>query len=146
MSNVSRGGLNRLVATVDTVAKKVTRNAQCHQWQGRRPEHGAMVSNPSQSVVSDPGSSVSQRVQGVNSSLVPPVRWSTAAAVDVDEDWHEEWCHDGKSDWHEDCHQDCGLSPIQRNTRVSDTTMKVPIWCAESLAQFRIRNSRKMRK
>ena len=53
------------------------KKAQCHQMQGRRPmELGAMVSNPSQSVVSDLGSSASQRVQAVNSSLVPPVCWS----------------------------------------------------------------------
>ena len=39
------------------------KKAQCPQWQGRRPmELGAMVSHPSQTVVSDPGSSVSQRV------------------------------------------------------------------------------------
>ena len=48
--------------------------AQCHQWEGRCPmELGAMVSNPSLAVVSDPGSSVSQRVQAVNSSPVPLV-------------------------------------------------------------------------
>ena len=47
------------------------KKAQCPQWQGRRPmELGAMVSHPSQTVVSDPGSSVSQRVQAVNSSPV----------------------------------------------------------------------------
>ena len=34
-----------------------------------------MVSHPSKTVVSDPGSSVSQRVQAVNSSLVSPVCW-----------------------------------------------------------------------
>ena len=48
--------------------------AQCRQWQGCRPlELGAMVSHPSQTVVSDPGSSVSQRVQAVNSSPVSPI-------------------------------------------------------------------------
>ena len=46
------------------------KKAQCPQWQGRRPmELGAMVSHPSQTVVSDPGSSVSQRVQPANPSL-----------------------------------------------------------------------------
>ena len=40
------------------------KKAQCPQWQSRRPmELGAMVSHPSQTVVSDPGSSVSQPVQ-----------------------------------------------------------------------------------
>ena len=67
-------------------------------------ELGAMVSNPSQSVVSDPGSSVSQRDQEVNSSPVPPVCWSTAA-VGVDEDWPEEWCYDWESDRMEDWHE-----------------------------------------
>ena len=44
------------------------KKAQSPQWQGRRPmELGAMVSHPSHS---DPGSSVSQRVQAVNSSPV----------------------------------------------------------------------------
>ena len=68
-------------------------------------ELGAMVSNPSHSVVSDLGSSASQRVQAVNSSPVPPVCWSTAA-VDVGEDWPEEWCYDWESDWMEDWHED----------------------------------------
>ena len=57
-----------------------------------------MESKPSPSVVSDPESSVSQRVQAVISSPVPPVCWSTAA-VDVDEDWPTEWCYDWESDW-----------------------------------------------
>ena len=61
----------------------------------------AVVSNPSKSVVSDLGSSVSQRVQAVNSSPVHVVWWSTAA-VDVDEDWPEEWCYHWEDDWHED--------------------------------------------
>ena len=53
--------------------------AQCLQWKGRCPmELGAMVTHPSQSVVSDPGSSVSQCVQAVNSSPVSPVCWSAA--------------------------------------------------------------------
>ena len=65
--------------------------------QGRRPiELGAMVSHPSQTVVSDPGSSVSQRVQAVNSSPVSPVCWSESAD---DEDWPDEWWHDSESDW-----------------------------------------------
>ena len=86
MSNASRGGLNRVVVTVDTVGKWCRKKARSRQWQGRRPmELGATVSNPSHSVVSDPGSSASQLVHAVNSSPVPPVCCSTAA-VDVDED------------------------------------------------------------
>ena len=82
------------------------KTVQCFQWQGRRPiELRALVSNPSQSVVSDPGSSVSQRSQAVNSPLDPPVCWSTAAA-DVDEDWPQEWCYDWESDWMENLHED----------------------------------------
>ena len=64
-------------------------------------ELGAMVSNPSHSVVSDLGSSVSQRVQAVKTSPVPLFCW-LAAAVDVDEDWPEECCYDWESDWMED--------------------------------------------
>ena len=64
-----------------------------------------MESNPSQFVVSDPGFSVSQRVQAVNSSPVPHVCRSTAA-VDVDEDWPVEWCYDWESDWMEDWRED----------------------------------------
>ena len=64
------------------------KKAQCDQWRGRRPmELGAMESYPP-SVVSDPGCSVSQRVQAVNSTPVQPACWSTAA--DVGEDWPEE--------------------------------------------------------
>ena len=57
-------------------------------------ELGAMVSYPSQFVVSDPGSSVSQRVQAVKSSPVQPA-CSTVADV-------EEWCYGWESDWTED--------------------------------------------
>ena len=53
-------------------------------------ELGAMVTHPSQSVVSDPGSSVSQSVQAVNSSPVSHACGS-AATVDVAEDWPDEW-------------------------------------------------------
>ena len=64
------------------------KKAQCHQRRARRPmELGAMVSNPSHSVVSDP-----------ESSLVPLVCWSIPA-VDVDMDWSEEWCYDWEGDW-----------------------------------------------
>ena len=42
-------------------------------------ELGAMVSHPSHTVISDPGSSVSQRVQAVTSSPVSPVCWSESA-------------------------------------------------------------------
>ena len=64
-----RGGWNRSVVTVVTVGNGDTRR-QCPQWQGCRPmELGAMVSQPSRTV-SDPGCSVSQRVQAVNSSPV----------------------------------------------------------------------------
>ena len=50
-------------------------------------------------VVSDPGSSVSQRVQAVNSSPVSPVCWSEP--VDGEEDWPDEWWHNWESDWME---------------------------------------------
>ena len=81
------------------------KKAQCPQWQGRRPmELGAMVSHPSQTVVSDPGSSVSQRVQAVNYSRVSPVCWSESA--DDEEDWPDEWWHDSESDWMEDWQDD----------------------------------------
>ena len=66
-------------------------------------ELGAIVSYPSQSV-SEPGSSVSQRVQAVNSSPVQPACWS--AAADVEEDWPKEWFYDWESDWTEDWHDD----------------------------------------
>ena len=56
-----RGGWNRSVVTVGHCWKWGHKKAQCPQLQGRRPmELGAMVSHPSQTVVSDPGSSVSQ--------------------------------------------------------------------------------------
>ena len=100
-------------------------------------ELGAIVSNLSQSVVSDPGSFVSQ--QAVNSSPVPLACWSTAAA-DVDEVWLEEWRATG---WKTG--MKTGVGTIQRNTRENDT-MRVPIWCADSPAQIQIRNSRTMRK
>ena len=67
-------------------------------------ELGAMVSHPSRTVVSDPGSSVSQRVQAVNSSPVSPVCWSESA--DDEEDWPDEWWHDSESDWMEDWQDD----------------------------------------
>ena len=38
-----------------------------------------------------------------------------------------------------------GLGPFQKNTRVNGTMMRVPIGCAESLAQIQIRNSKTMR-
>ena len=76
------------------------KKVQCPQWQVRRPmELGAMVSHPSQTVVSDPGSSVSQRVQAVNSSPVSRVCWSES--VDDEEDWPDEWWHDSEGDWME---------------------------------------------
>ena len=94
MSNVSKGGMNRFLAAVDTVGNGVHKKTRCHQWQGRRPMAlGAMGLHPSHSVASDTGPSVSQRVQAVNSSPVPPAFWSTVAA-DADEDWPEECCYD----------------------------------------------------
>ena len=63
-------------------------------------ELGSMVSYPSQSVVFDPGSSVSRRIHAMNSSSVQPACWSTAAHVV--EDWPQEWCYDWESDWTED--------------------------------------------
>ena len=60
-------------------------------------ELGSMVS---QSAVSDPGSSVSRRIQAMNSSSVQPACWSTAAHVE--EDWPQEWCYDWESDRTED--------------------------------------------
>ena len=68
MSNVSKGGLSRFVATVDTCWKWGHKKAQRHHWQGRRPMELEQWYHP--------GSSVSQRVQAVNSSPVPPVCWS----------------------------------------------------------------------
>ena len=53
-------------------------------------ELGAMVSCPSQSVVSDLGPSLSQRAQAVNSSPVQLACWS--ASANVEEDSLEEWC------------------------------------------------------
>ena len=58
----------------------------------------------SQTVVSDLGSSVSQRVQAVNSSPVSPVCWSES--VDDEEDWPDEWWHDLEGDWMEDWQDD----------------------------------------
>ena len=53
-------------------------------------ELGAVVTHLSQSVVSDPGSFVSQRVQAVNSSY-------GVAFADVEEDWpDEQWCGESK--------------------------------------------------
>ena len=72
-------------------------------------ELGAMVPYPSQSVVSDPGSSVSQRVQAVNSSLVQLGCWSSAGCVEEkrpEEKRPEEWCYDWGSGWTEDWHDD----------------------------------------
>ena len=70
-SNMIRGGQNRSVDTVVTVGNGAIRRPNAPDGRGRRPmELGAIVTHPSQSVVSDPGSSVSQRVQVVNSSLV----------------------------------------------------------------------------
>ena len=115
------------------------KKAQCHQCQGRRPmELCVKVSNPSQSVVSDPGSSVSQRVQAVNSFPVPAVCWSTAA-VDVDEDWPEEWCYDWEtgtknglgtiqSEWHDNEGSDlvCGAagSTVVRRAHILVWTLR----------------------
>ena len=77
-----------------------------YSGQGRRQvERGTVVSHPSQSVASDPGSSASHHVHAVKSSPVPPACWS-AAASDVDEDWPAEWCYDCESDWIEDWHED----------------------------------------
>ena len=109
-----RGGWNRSVVTVATVGNGGHKKAQCPQWQDRRPmELGAMVSHPSQTVVSDPGSSVSQRVQAVNSSPVSPVCWSES--VDVEEDWPDEWWHDSEdcaSEWYdnESAYLVCGVA------------------------------------
>ena len=55
-------------------------------------ELSAMVKHSSQSVVSDPGSSVSQSVQAVNSSPVSLACWSESA--DDEEDWPDKWWHD----------------------------------------------------
>ena len=63
-----------------------------------------MMTRPSQSVVSDPGSSVSQRVHAENSSPVSPACWSESA--DDEEDWPDEWWHDWESDWMDDWQDD----------------------------------------
>ena len=68
------------------------KKAQCPQRQRRRSmEFGATVTHPSQTV-SDPGSSVSQRVEAVNSSPVSLVCCSES--VDDEKDWPDEWWHD----------------------------------------------------
>ena len=67
-------------------------------------ELGAMASCPSQSVMSDPRYSVSQRAQAVTSSPVQLACWPIAA--DVEEDCPEEWCYDWESDRTEDWHDD----------------------------------------
>ena len=91
ISSVCKGGLNHFVVTVDTVGDGVTR--KLNAISGRTKTDGTWCN-----VVSNPGSSGSQRVEAVNSSPVPPVCWSTAA-TDVDEDWPEEWGYDWEGDW-----------------------------------------------
>ena len=112
MSNVSRGGLNRFVVTVDTLLEVVPQETSIPAMARTTPDRNLVqvASNPSQSVVSDPGSSVSQRVQAVNSSPVPPVCWSTALWM---------FMRIGLK---------TGLGTIQRTTRVSGTMMRVPFW------------------
>ena len=61
-----RGGQNHSVVTVVTVGNGVIRRPSALNGRRRPMELSAMVSHPSQSVVSDPGSSVSQHVQAVN--------------------------------------------------------------------------------
>ena len=85
--------------------KGAHKKAQCPRWQGRPMELGAMVTHPPQSGVSDPGSSVSQRFQAVNSSPVSPACWSVAS-VDVEEDWPDEWWYDRESGWMDDWQDD----------------------------------------
>ena len=68
-------------------------------------ELGAVVTHLSQSVVSDSGSFVSQRVQAVNSSPVSFACWS-AASADVEEDWPDERWYDWESDWMDDWQDD----------------------------------------
>ena len=75
---------------------------------------GAMVSHPSQTVVSDPASFVSQRVQAMSSSPVSPVCWSES--VDDEEDWpmnggtidsESDWMEDWQDDWYSHDSEDC---------------------------------------
>ena len=99
-------------------------------------ELGAVVTDPSQTVVSDPGSSVSQRVQAVNSSPVSLACWS-AASADVEEDWPDEWCNDWESDWMDDW-QDDWYWHNSEGSRANGTMMKVPIWCVDSYARVQI--------
>ena len=62
--------------TVVAVGNGAIRRPNALNGRERRPmELGEMVTHPSQSVVADPGSSVSQRVQVVNSSPVSPACW-----------------------------------------------------------------------
>ena len=105
MSNVSRGGLNRFVVTVDTVRNGVKKALM--PSMARTTSDGTWCNGiePVTCCCSDTGSNVSQRVQAVNSSPVPPACWSTAA-VDVDEDWPEEWDYDWESDWMEEWPED----------------------------------------
>ena len=57
----------------------------CWKWGHKKAQY------PSQVVVPDPGSSVSQRVPAVSSS-----------PADDEGDWPDEWWHDSESDWMED--------------------------------------------
>ena len=94
-----------------------------------------MVSHPSQTVVSDPGSSVAQRVQAVNSSLshlsvgrnlltmkrTGPINGGTIRRVIG---WRI-----GKM---------TGTGTIRKIVRMNGTTMKAPTWCVELQAQIQV--------
>ena len=95
-----RGGRNRSVVTVVTVGNGVTRRPSALNGRGVVRWNLVQWCHILHRLVSDPGSSVSQRVQAVNSSPVSPVCWSESA--EDEEDWPDEWWHDLDSDWTED--------------------------------------------
>ena len=95
-----RGGWNRSVVTVVTVGNGVTRRPSALNRRGVvRWNLVQWCHNPSQTVVSDPGSSVVATCSSSEFCPVSPVCWSESAD---DEDWPDEWWHDSESDWMED--------------------------------------------
>ena len=123
------------------------KKAQCPQWQGRRPiELDAMVSHPSQTVVSDPGSSVSQRVRAVNSSPVSPVCWSESA--EDEEDWPDVWdIQDQKIEAHgkkivdEKFHGQANETPVPASVKVGCVRCCENCCLDGQIAESRIRSA-----
>ena len=84
-----RGGWNRSVVTVVTVGNGVTRRQSALNGRAFVRWNSVQWCHILHRLLfSDPGSSVSQRVQAVNSSPVSPVCWSES--VDDEEDWLDE--------------------------------------------------------